>query len=246
MKDAFYKDGYQVDSGGNYIVRCVETDPTKANRWSDHQLIRVADGRILQTYGSRAAACKRAQELGGNTRRVRRAGYGYGNYKPTLTPLEQKAADRQAAKHNQWRADFAAECEAKKAKDEQDKKELETYLAIHPTHAEMYAVLFSPEVKYMLDHYSHTSFCLDDEGKTIRFNLRRLHNKKRIVTIVNELARAILRGVQNSFVQFSLPIGMKLSSEDINSWTPCYAYAWEEPGLNLYAMRVGKLENIEK
>lgn len=246
MKDAHYKEGYQCDSGGDYIVRCAETDPEKVNRWSNHQLIRFADGRILQTYSSRAAACKRAQELGGNTRRVRRAGYGFGNYKPTLTPQEQKVADRQAAERNQWRADFAYECETKKAKDEQNNKDLESYLAIHPTHAEMYAVLFSPEVKYMLDHYSHAPFSLDDEGKTIRFNLRRLHNKKRIVTIVNELARAILRGVPNSFVQFSLPIGMKLSFEDIDLWTPCYAYAWQEPGLNLYAMRVEELETIEK
>jgi len=73
-QDAHYKDGYKVPEGGDYIVRPV--DPVKGNsQYADHLLIRVVDDRIIGRYCSRAAACKRAQQMGGNTPQSRRAAW---------------------------------------------------------------------------------------------------------------------------------------------------------------------------
>ena len=94
-KDAQYKDGYQVAEGGDYLVHKV--NPEVQSQFAEHQVIRIADGRVLGRYSSRQAACKRAQQFGGNTRDSRRAGGGVfsgRNAFNRLSPKEQTVAEK--------------------------------------------------------------------------------------------------------------------------------------------------------
>ena len=87
-KDAYYKDGYQVAEGGDYKVS------SKDNylHSNTHTLTRVSDGAVIGVYSMRSAACKRAQQLGGNTHRSRRALSGTA-HRP-LTKKEQTHVER--------------------------------------------------------------------------------------------------------------------------------------------------------
>jgi len=99
--DTQYKDGYQVEEGGDYIVRAF--DPLKTKKSDKHLVLRASNGRVLGTYLSRASACKRAQQFGGNTPRSRTASL-HSHVRKNLTPAE----DAHVAKAKALRAPVVA------------------------------------------------------------------------------------------------------------------------------------------
>jgi hypothetical protein len=85
-KDAMYKDGYKVKENGDYLVHSEGEDDD-----ARHSLTRMSDGTNVGVYLSREAACRRAQQLGGNSHLARRvANFGGSHTKDRLTRQEQE------------------------------------------------------------------------------------------------------------------------------------------------------------